>query len=234
LNNQPAESRDQRDGLLSVHSIFHTIQGEGPFCGTPSVFIRLAGCNLQCPGCDTDYTSGRFEAGPNTILEFVREMRPSGLVVITGGEPFRQDIERLLYTLMGAGYYVQIETNGTYAPPDVVCCLAPDVRKGVYVVVSPKTGRVHPDIARLACAFKYVVSHDSIDPEDGLPLNVLDNRCRVKVARPPVWWERPVYLQPMDSKDSALNDLNLRAAIASCMKYGHILQLQLHKLIGLE
>ena len=41
---------------LQVNSIFYTIQGEGPFAGRPAIFIRLAGCNLQCPGCDTEYT----------------------------------------------------------------------------------------------------------------------------------------------------------------------------------
>ena len=51
-NTQEPEKID-RDRHLDVHSIFHTIQGEGPYCGHPAVFIRLAGCNLQCPGCDT-------------------------------------------------------------------------------------------------------------------------------------------------------------------------------------
>src|SRR3954467_9071958 len=45
---------------LSIHSIFYTLQGEGPYSGCPAVFMRLAGCNLQCPGCDTDYTSGQI------------------------------------------------------------------------------------------------------------------------------------------------------------------------------
>ena len=54
FNGQPIEKVQRTfDGTLEVHSIFKTIQGEGPFCGTPAVFIRLAGCNLQCPWCDT-------------------------------------------------------------------------------------------------------------------------------------------------------------------------------------
>ncbi|MEG7364337.1 7-carboxy-7-deazaguanine synthase QueE, partial [Pseudomonas citronellolis] len=97
MNLQPIEKRTKSaDGLLSLHSIFHTIQGEGPFCGTPSVFVRLAGCNLQCPACDTDYTQGRRAASVQEILDKVQEYQSSGLVVITGGEPFRQDITRLL------------------------------------------------------------------------------------------------------------------------------------------
>ena len=70
MNLQPIEKRTKSaDGLLSLHSIFHTIQGEGPFCGTPSVFVRLAGCNLQCPACDTDYTQGRRAASAQEILD---------------------------------------------------------------------------------------------------------------------------------------------------------------------
>lgn len=234
MNLQPIEKRIRRaDGMLSIHSIFHTIQGEGPFCGTPSVFIRLAGCNLQCPGCDTDYTSNRFDAGPQALLERVREHQSRGLVVITGGEPFRQDFSKLLNVLTDAGYYVQIESNGTLEPFDYPYSTMPDLRVGVYVVCSPKAGKVHPKMNDVSCCFKYVVAHDSIH-EDGLPLRALEHRASPYVARPPQGWHRPIYVQPMDEKDPDVNEKNLRAAIASCMAHGYILQLQVHKLINME
>lgn len=234
MNLQPIEKRIRRaDGMLSIHSIFHTIQGEGPFCGTPSVFIRLAGCNLQCPGCDTDYTSNRFDAGPQALLERVREHQSSGLVVITGGEPFRQDFSKLLNVLTDAGYYVQIESNGTLEPFDYPYSTMSDLRIGVYVVCSPKSGKVHPKMYEVSCCFKYVVAHDSIH-EDGLPLRTLGHSARPYVARPPKGGHRPIYVQPMDAKDPDANEKNLRAAIASCMAHGYILQLQVHKLINME
>lgn len=240
MNVQPIEKRVKRsDGMLDVHSIFLTIQGEGPFCGTPAVFVRLAGCNLQCPGCDTDYTSNRDMMGPYAILGEVNEMmrkdrwRP-GLVVITGGEPFRQDITRLLTVLVDAGYYVQVESNGTLQPCEYPFSTMTDIRTGAYVVCSPKAGKVHPRIAEIACCFKYVLAHDSVHPEDGLPLRALEHSAHPHVARPPVGWVRPVYLQPMDSKDPHVNELNLRAAIQSCMTHGYILQLQVHKIINME
>ena len=235
MNLQPIEKRTKSaDGLLSLHSIFHTIQGEGPFCGTPSVFVRLAGCNLQCPACDTDYTQGRRAASVQEILDKVQEYQSSGLVVITGGEPFRQDITRLLNVLTDAGFYVQIETNGTLEPVEYPYSTMPDIRTGVYVVCSPKAGKVHPRINDVACCFKYVIAHDSIHEDDGLPLRALEHRASPYVARPLKNWARPIYLQPMDSKDEELNRLNLQAAIDSCMKFGYILQLQIHKIISME
>ena len=57
INSQAIEkSAHYTTRSYDVHSIFPTIQGEGPFVGQPAIFIRLAGCNLQCPACDTDYT----------------------------------------------------------------------------------------------------------------------------------------------------------------------------------
>lgn len=235
MNLQPIEKRTKSaDGLLSLHSIFHTIQGEGPFCGTPSVFVRLAGCNLQCPACDTDYTQGRRVASAQEILVKVQEYQSSGLVVITGGEPFRQNITSLLNVLTDAGFYVQIETNGTLEPVEYHYSTMPGIRTGVYVVCSPKAGKVHPRINDVACCFKYVIAHDSIHEDDGLPLRALEHRASPYVARPPKNWARPIYLQPMDSKDEELNRLNLQAAIDSCMKFGYILQLQIHKIINME
>ena len=100
MNTQDPEPRIL-NALLQVHSIFHTIQGEGPFAGTPAVFIRLAGCNLKCPGCDTEYTSKRKEMTVAQILDAIYEVSSitTKLVVITGGEPFRQDLTRLLNAL---------------------------------------------------------------------------------------------------------------------------------------
>lgn len=234
-NIQPIEKRVAKSTkLLSVHSIFHTIQGEGPFCGTPAVFVRLAGCNLQCPACDTDYTSGRWAASPMSVLQHVRDFMESGLVVVTGGEPFRQDLREVLHLLVAAGFYVQIESNGTLEPPMIDFSVKTDNRKGVYLVVSPKTGKLHADIFGVACALKYVVEADSIRIEDGLPLKALDHTANPYPARPPIWWNRPVYLQPMDSKIGIENERNTQAAVKSCLKHGYILQLQVHKLIGVE
>lgn len=238
-NIQPIEKRVRNpEGFLSVHSIFKTIQGEGPFCGTPCVFVRLAGCNLQCPACDTDYTSGRQSMNRYEILYKVNELwrrdryRP-GLIVITGGEPFRQELSDLFDVLLRAGYYIQVETNGTLAPPARQYSLHPEKREGVYIVCSPKTGKLNSELLSAACALKYVVKHGDI-ADDGLPLTALDHPANPYPARPPQWWDRPVYVQPLDSKNTAENQRNTQVAVKSCLEHGYILQLQIHKYIGVE
>lgn len=245
FNYQPIEKAVKSDGsVLDVHSIFHTIQGEGPFCGTPCVFVRLAGCNLQCPLCDTEYTQGRHPMTPLEILAEVNELVRADkwrryLVVITGGEPFRQNLFELFRVLVNAQYYVQVESNGTLPPPVLFGTSLHQYNRdtskrfGVYVVCSPKAGKVNPQIWANACCAKYVAKSGDI-AEDGLPIHALDHTVNGVVARPPAEFALPVYLQPADERDEAANAANIVAVRESCMKHGYILQLQIHKLIGVE
>lgn len=241
MNNQLIEKRLSNifGAILEVHSIFNTIQGEGPFAGRQAVFVRLAGCNLQCPACDTDYTEGRWKAMPLQILEFVREMKDApSLVVITGGEPFRQNIHLLVEILLAEGYTVQVETNGTLPPPTRefagLCSTNVTEPHRCFVVCSPKTGKVNSEIAAIACAYKYVMAHDSVDPDDGLPVLALGHGAHPCVARPNIGFTGVTYLQPCDSKNDAENKLNLMACMKSVMQHGYSLQLQIHKIIGVE
>jgi organic radical activating enzyme len=234
-NQQPIEKREpEYNGRVQVHSIFKTIQGEGPFCGTPCVFVRLTGCNLQCPACDTDYTSARQHMKPIEVALRVSNLWPDippGLVVITGGEPFRQHIGELIDVLLHRGHYVQVESNGTMNPPVQFWNADTGMRKGAYLVISPKTPKLNPLALEAACALKYVVAHDRI-AVDGLPLSALG--MPNPPARPPVDWRKPIYIQPLDSKHEFENERHMDAAVASCLRHGYTLQLQVHKLIGVE
>lgn len=240
MNTQEPEKRQTGTGTaLDVHSIFYTIQGEGPFTGKPAVFIRLAGCNLACPLCDTDYTTDRQVMNVGEIMDHVNAKRggaPIGLVVITGGEPFRQNLTPIVSRLLLDGYTVQIETNGTLPPSDIfferMVSRDTSMEQKCFIVCSPKTGKIHPKLQPLICAYKYVLRHDSIG-DDGLPDTVLDHSAGGRVARPHSFG-LPVYLQPCDDKDAYLNRRNLDACIESVMGNGYILQLQVHKLIDVE
>lgn len=230
LNTQPIEKQSEcKDGTVEVVAIWETIQGEGPFAGEPALFIRLAGCNLQCPLCDTDYTSGRQKLSPREMAVVVKGIRQSGLVVLTGGEPFRQSIAPAVGELLQAGFRVQIETNGTLWPADRQFS-GLWFHHSLTVVCSPKTPKVHAEFAHHVNAWKYVVQAGQIHPDDGLPMSVLG--APMHVARP--LNRQPVYIQPLDEGDAEKNAENMRAAADVCLKYGYRLSLQLHKIVGLE
>lgn len=98
-----------------INEIFYSLQGEGFYTGTPSIFIRFSGCNLSCGFCDTDHAAFRRMCASD-ILESIASY-PARHVVLTGGEPALFVDEVLLEQLHGAGKYVAIETNGTHPLP---------------------------------------------------------------------------------------------------------------------
>ena len=231
---QPLPADFKAGGTIDVHSMFKTIQGEGPFCGQRALFIRLYGCNLRCPWCDTEYTAQCATLTPSEVWTHVYtdyEWPRGGLIVLTGGEPFRQNVVPVIVELLAGGYRVQVETNGVTVPPDIaVLDYASDLYRGNFTIVcSPKTSHISPEIAARAKAFKYVLRTGEI-ATDGLPTRALGHPASPHVARPRKG--APVYVQPMDEQDEARNAANLAAAIDSCTTHGYTLQLQIHKIIG--
>ena len=247
---------------LNVHSIFYTIQGEGPYVGYPAVFVRLAGCNLRCPLCDTDYTLPE----PNymtaeAVVERILELAPhANLVVISGGEPFRQPVGllnllRALNTveLNANGFNdqsilnVQLETNGTMSIPEQLFGMT-RYQGGfnnthIVIVCCPKfpshvlTARRKLELSEAYVDWKYTLDADHVNPADGLPSDVLG--MGFEPVRP---WHvddreaiqvEDIYLQPVDTGDPVHNKRNIDACVASCMKYGYRLCLQTHKIAGL-
>lgn len=103
---------------MKVNEIFYSLQGEGYHTGTPAVFLRLSGCNLHCRFCDTSHQEGT-EMAEGEILERVLTY-PSRHIVITGGEPSLQLTDSLVEILHNAGFYIQVETNGTHPLPEDV------------------------------------------------------------------------------------------------------------------
>jgi 7-carboxy-7-deazaguanine synthase len=160
--------------LIRVNDIYGAIQGEGAKTGVPMVILRLQGCAVGCPFCDTketwevrdkDYVPRLADARgqnrswtliePAEITAIIRAQYPTyEWVLITGGEPAEQDLVPLARALRGAGLRTALETSGTS-----------DTHLGAgvdWVCVSPKInmpgGRdVIPDVVRTADEIRHVV-----------------------------------------------------------------------------
>lgn len=235
LNKQIPIKREESDGLtVLVHSIFYTIQGEGPFAGHPAIFVRLAGCNLQCPQCDTEYTEGAEKINIGEIISAIHHLRNVNqeidakppIVVISGGEPMRQTIGPWVNQMLRLGFIVQIETNGTLFDHTINW-----QHVNIWVVCSPKAGKVNPKLHPYISAYKYVLDgHDM--GEDGLPNHALGHEAIPRLARPHPEFIGQIFIQPVDVQDKKNNAFHLKAAVKSAMKNGYILCLQVHKIIG--
>ncbi|NMC10288.1 MAG: 7-carboxy-7-deazaguanine synthase QueE [Methanothrix sp.] len=136
---------------MRIAEIFDSLQGEGPAMGRQATFVRLAGCNLRCEGCDTELEQWQ-ELTPLEVNEKVIGNR----VIITGGEPTLQmpELSDLIMLLHRAGKEIHIETNGTIL-------ISEDILKMIHhAVVSPKRGSdFHPAYwsAKENVHFKFVV-----------------------------------------------------------------------------
>ena len=117
---------------MRVTELFYSLQGEGLLVGTPSVFVRLAGCPLRCRWCDTKYAwdySGGTEFALDDLVEQIC-VQPCRHVVVTGGEPLvgadsapREGLAMLTQQLKRLGRHITIETSGVAFVPDLACDL---------------------------------------------------------------------------------------------------------------
>lgn len=94
---------------------YKSIQGESSFAGLPCIFVRLAGCNLRCSWCDSEYTfTGGYKLSEDEVVDAIEKLAPVRLIEFTGGEPMLQERELvpLMERLLGSGYELMIETSG--------------------------------------------------------------------------------------------------------------------------
>jgi 7-carboxy-7-deazaguanine synthase len=225
--NMVAEPRPLSQGFL-VKEIFLTIQGEGPWAGRPALFVRFAGCNLRCTFCDTNFAGGK----EYTLQQLTHAILDTGCkrVVLTGGEPMLQNVLALVRSI-GHELVWQVETAGTVCPP-----LDGKWPSNVTLVVSPKTPKIHPDIARHADAYKYIIRVGGQSLDDGLPCISTQPGVdhKVKLARP-LFRFTPIYVQPCDEGKGAeaLTERNTQEAVRIAMRYNYIISLQIHKILRL-
>ena len=202
---------------MRVNETFLSLQGEGYFTGTPAFFLRLSGCNLQCPFCDTQHQSFTEMSEEEIVQEACRH-KPRH-IVITGGEPALQLTQSLVDKLHEAGFFIQVETNGTLPLPegiDWVTCSP----KGQPLSSSPLKGEYPHELKVL------FMGKDEKSPFMG-DLEGLFGEALAMEPR--------LYLQPLDTGDEMRNRIILRDAIAYCLQHPKwSLSLQTHKMIGIK
>jgi organic radical activating enzyme len=102
---------------LAPNGIFASVQGEGHLLGTPMVFVRLAGCSVGCPTCDTDYRVDR-RATARAIADEVGHIAGNAhWAWVTGGEPTDHDLTDLRHALGQTGLSLAIATSGVRPVP---------------------------------------------------------------------------------------------------------------------
>ncbi len=102
--------------------IYKSVQGESSFAGRPCIFVRLAGCNLRCSWCDSEYTfTGGYKMTLEEVEAAVSALAPVKLVEFTGGEPMLQagELVPLMQRMLASGYELMIETSGERPLQDV-------------------------------------------------------------------------------------------------------------------
>lgn len=249
------ESKDRGDGqILRVNEVFRTLQGEGPLVGTPSVFLRLAGCNLACTFCDTEFERSE-DLTLRTIETAVATIAGDSikLVVLTGGEPMLQQITPLIAKLLFMGMSIQIETAGTVWPDDLAGFMSFSKFLEVHadrltLVCSPKTPKIHPKVIDHCRHYKYIVAEDDRSAFDDLPVNSTQRSLTIKT---PVWRPEPIegrtdptiWVQPKaeyrrygsnpPTPDAERTNRNMLHAANIAMQRGYRLSLQTHKILGL-
>lgn len=100
-----------------INEIFYSYQGEGPYQGTPQVFVRFSGCNLKCKFCDTKHYSHMIYNVDDLlkeVLPLASQCSPEHGIAITGGEPLCQAgfLLDFLPILKQKGCKIYLETNG--------------------------------------------------------------------------------------------------------------------------
>lgn len=204
---------------LSISEIYQSLQGEGLLSGTPSLFIRLQGCNIRCSWCDQKSSLEFKSKALKTVDELIDMARGIKHIVITGGEPMAHSgLLSLVRALLKDGHTVQIETNGTLWQDGL------ENLRGLYITCSPKPvvdWKVRKEVLANLFELKFVV-------EDNLTLDVLLRED----FRPHLDFK--TTLQPEGNKERFFQKAWDIAKKLSEIGYNVKVLPQLHKILGLS
>jgi 7-carboxy-7-deazaguanine synthase len=203
---------------LKIIEVFPSLQGEGLRQGEPTVFVRLAGCNLKCSFCDTKPAwEGGTDYSAAAVADEVRRIRrryPARWVCLTGGEPMLQDLRRLVGLLKKSSLKIQVETNATRYQPLPVDWYT--------VSPKPKTYALAPEYKTVAKEIKLVVTKE-------LDLGTVR---KMRLMFPPTI---PVLLQVQsNARWSQKRAARLAWQAAEAGLANVRVSLQLHKILGIR
>jgi len=221
--------------LYPINEMFQTLQGEGYFTGLPAIFIRLQGCPVGCPWCDTQHTWDKLADREVSLFSVLAKTKESDKwaassaedllaiiarqgyqarhVVITGGEPCIHDLVPLTQQLIAQGFSCQIETSGTH---EVRC--TPET----WVTVSPKVNmRGGYDVLGQALARANEIKHPVGRMRDIEALDYL-------LTTLPDGHSPMISLQPISQKEEAT-----RLCIETCIARNWRLSVQTHKYLNI-
>lgn len=108
---------------MKINEIFTSIEGEGIRTGAIATFIRIAGCNLRCAWCDTDYALNRDAGVEMSVDDVISKLQESKTdkVTVTGGEPLSgAEGGQLIRKLLCHKYEVNLETNGSFSAKELI------------------------------------------------------------------------------------------------------------------
>ncbi len=200
--------REETKDMYRVNEIFYSLQGEGRWMGRPAVFLRMSGCNLRCPFCDTDFKGYKEMTAEEIADACAQKGGDCRFIVITGGEPTLQVDAALTQALHAKGFYIAMETNGTHPIPEGID----------WVTCSPKGDFTDGGAVR-------------IEKADELKLVFDGNHDVSRHGIEATYY----YLQPCDVGNSARNRLILSQCIQYIQNHPQwMLSVQMHKIVGIQ
>jgi len=240
--------------MIRVTEVFESIQGEGLYAGRPALFVRLPGCNLDCPFCDTRNQGPVKEYTEEHLSSLIEESKAQ-IVVITGGEPTSKENMPHLRTIAKISKdticegrkIVVVETNGEswvrdvkasegVTPKDVIS------RDVDHIVLSPKFPYGSVTIAResfvLFTRFDYIHLKILFEGKDKFNQHIRPffySHIIGKFTAMAALY-KPIYIQPVSPEPFSGYD---RDTIFDILSFSDIfpyiqVSLQMHKVMGVK
>lgn len=231
--------------MLRLHSIFESISGEaglsipqGQWCS----FVRLQGCNLRCPYCDTADSQGNtsaFQLSTEQLVSKLSRLRNKH-VLITGGEPlYQEETESLILKLLQCRFVVQVETNGTFPIPrrlamfsDLFCkerlSWVVDMKEVTLRMLRNEQISIGSKLSSSTVILKKVIDRDT---------NLRHLMEDMKFLRGQYGYSNPFIISPVDATPHLAKEFVLNMQRTECggaLLKDCIISLQVHKICDLS